>query len=313
MSPELFATYVSLSVLHLSALLTYKSTCKSGSTSISGAWSLLPPNDSTSEYIIANLTGAAINKALVTFNLRVAASGNYSIRVLTPGCIQSGTCSTRGRVNITGSFADPASVIAGNIVTVLSQTNDFDKYDEIYTGFVQAATADFTPSVNMTPIADGVINGQLTVVAQAVEALFNGEIPSPSPGNTTSATASSSIATTVSTSSTASSTTSQIAQSHHLDNGGKIGLGVGLPLGLLLITACIAIVLLKRRKRAEKTRLPPELDGVSVHMAGPGHANMPEMAAPANILEMPAHVNKSEIPAPPVYNDLVELKATSES
>ncbi|KAJ4344376.1 uncharacterized protein N0V89_012116 [Didymosphaeria variabile] len=121
---------------------------------------------------------------------------------------------------------------------VLSQTNTFDKLDEIYVGFVRAATADFTPTVNMTPIADDVINGLFTMVAQAVEALFND------------------------------------------DNA--------------------TIALRAHRKRAEKAKLPPELDGASVHTELPD-ANMPEM---------PSHANMSEMPAPPAYSDTVELKAT---
>lgn len=52
--------------------------------------------------------------------------------------------------------------------TVLFQTNEFDKYDEIYNGYVDA-TDGFRPSITLAPVpGDAGSNGVLTIVAQRI-------------------------------------------------------------------------------------------------------------------------------------------------
>lgn len=52
------------------------------------------------------------------------------------------------------------------ISTTVSQTNDYDKYDQVYFGFIDASTSSSRPSVTLTPSSGQ--GGPLTVVAQRV-------------------------------------------------------------------------------------------------------------------------------------------------
>ena len=102
--------------------------------------------------------------------------------------------------------------------------------------------------------------------------------------------------TTPSSSSAATSTPS--AQPHGLRTGGKIGLGVGTPLGLIALAGFLAIVYVAQQRQATSRKLPPEVDGTSAHR------------------ELPTNANTSELPASLSYHELnaqpqpVELKAT---
>jgi Cortical protein marker for cell polarity len=92
-------------------------------------------------------------------------SGNYSVMIFTPGCIQDGSCQQRGKVNITGNMASAVRSMSP-LQTELYQTNNFDKYDPIYYGYVDASSGSFRPSITLAPSADQ--SGSLTVVAHKV-------------------------------------------------------------------------------------------------------------------------------------------------
>lgn len=97
----------------------------------------------------------------VTFRPNIRQSGNYSVTVYTPGCLQDGTCPTRGQVNLTGTMTSGGDPIS----TTFFQTNNYDKFDQIYYGYVDADDG-FRPSVTLAPVANQSI--PLTVVAQRV-------------------------------------------------------------------------------------------------------------------------------------------------
>ncbi|KAL0938731.1 cellular morphogenesis protein [Colletotrichum truncatum] len=136
------------------------------SSSATGPWTVSPSQQSSSQYLTAKLSGTISEKsASVTFLPDLKESGNYSVNLYTPGCIQDGTCSTRGQVNITGVMSSSGNA---KFTTSLYQTNNFDKYDQIYFGYIEASSADgFRPSVTLTPLAGQSID-ELTVVAQRV-------------------------------------------------------------------------------------------------------------------------------------------------
>lgn len=127
-----------------------------------GSWQVSPSHDSNSQYLTTVLQGSPIdvNAATVTFVPDVKQSGNYSVTIFTPGCQGDGTCGTRGRVNVTA--------VAGGQTesTELWQTNNFDKYDEVYNGFIDA-TSGAPPRVIIQPAA-GQGPSPVTVVAQRV-------------------------------------------------------------------------------------------------------------------------------------------------
>ncbi|KAL1603937.1 hypothetical protein SLS60_005529 [Paraconiothyrium brasiliense] len=137
-----------------------------GQATAVGNWQSTPSHDSNSKYLTATLDTAdySPNSTYVVFRPDVPQSGNYTIKMYTPGCQGDGTCGTRGRVNVTGfmeSGSGPTSVI-------LAQTNDFDKYDEVYNGHVDV-TNGFRPEVTLAPVAgQNPGTNVLTVVAQRV-------------------------------------------------------------------------------------------------------------------------------------------------
>lgn len=125
-----------------------------------GPWQVTPSHNSNSQYLTAVVQGDPINTnaATVTFFPDLKQSGNYSVTIYTPGCEGDGTCGSRGRVNVT-------SLMSGDEEQVeLWQTNNFDKYDEVYRGFVDIGS---NPSVVLRA-ASGQGGTPLTMVAQRV-------------------------------------------------------------------------------------------------------------------------------------------------
>jgi hypothetical protein len=138
------------------------STARSQSTA-TGNWQVSPSHNSYSKYLTTTLQGNPIDpqSASVSFSPDIKQSGNYSVTIYTPGCQGDGTCGSRGRVNITAIMSR-----GDNEETTLWQTNNFDKYDEVFNGYIDAASG-FRPSVILQP-APGQGPAPLTVVAQRV-------------------------------------------------------------------------------------------------------------------------------------------------
>jgi len=121
--------------------------------------------ESDANYLTARLVGPITEQsASVTFFPDIKESGNYSVNMYTPGCIQDNSCTLRGQVNITGVMSSSGRV---SFTTSIFQTNNFEKFDQIYFGFIDATSPSFRPSVTMTPLA-GQSLGQMVFVAQRV-------------------------------------------------------------------------------------------------------------------------------------------------
>ncbi|KAK4079202.1 hypothetical protein Trihar35433_307 [Trichoderma harzianum] len=136
------------------------------SSSTTGPWKQSPSLQSDSKYLTAQLTGPISSKsASVVFVPNIIESGNYSINMYTPGCVPDGSCQTRGRVNITGIMS--SGTIQSNFTTSIYQTNNFDKYDQVYFGYIERTSDTFKPKVTMTPL-DGQDLTEMTFVAQKV-------------------------------------------------------------------------------------------------------------------------------------------------
>ncbi|KAI9803997.1 MAG: hypothetical protein M1833_000278 [Piccolia ochrophora] len=145
-----------------------------GSTAqVRGDWLRTPRRDSNSDYL--SLSGSNVDPASssVEFQPNIKQSGDYKVTLFTPGCSQDNTCATRGSVNVTWSMATDSDNSAPSQKEIF-QTNDFDKYDEIYTGRVDANGGSFRPTVTVSPSAGQ--EGDKTYVAQRVrfEPLFEG-------------------------------------------------------------------------------------------------------------------------------------------
>ena len=127
-----------------------------------GNWRAEPSHNSTSKYLTAQIQDPsdALDNTVV-FYPHIRQSGNYSVNMYTPGCLQDNTCATRGRVNVTGIMGN-----GDKFEYEIYQSNNYDKYDQIYFGYIEAGTADFRPTVTLAPSAGQPFN--LTVVAQRV-------------------------------------------------------------------------------------------------------------------------------------------------
>lgn len=138
---------------------------RSNATNV-GPWSVVPSQQSSSDYLSGQFNSSDLGPSTaVRFQPNLQESGNYSVTIFTPGCVQDGTCTTRGRVNITGTMS-AGSRPAPPVQTELYQTNNFDKYDQIYNGYIDLA-AGFQPTVTLTPSL-GQTDGNVTIVAQRV-------------------------------------------------------------------------------------------------------------------------------------------------
>ncbi|KAK7744899.1 hypothetical protein SLS53_003132 [Cytospora paraplurivora] len=132
-----------------------------------GAWTVSPSLDSNSEYLTVQLSSPITSDAVsVVFFPDIRESGYYTVNMYTPGCLGDSSCSTRGQVQLTGTMS-PTMGTNGTIKTTLFQTNNYDKYDPIYYGYVDATSDSFRPAVTLTP-ASGQSLSQQTVVAQKV-------------------------------------------------------------------------------------------------------------------------------------------------
>ena len=130
-----------------------------------GFWEQIANNGTTSsDYLSAYLTTAsqAVPQNSVIFTPNIQQSGNYSILIYTPGCIADDSCATRGTVNLTGSMTTNGQPIS----TTVTQTNDYDKFDQIYYGPVDVDSAPYIPSVTLAPLPNQPL--PQTIVAQRV-------------------------------------------------------------------------------------------------------------------------------------------------
>lgn len=143
--------------------LSQKST--STLTPSAGFWNTVSGDDhTTSDFLSATITSEdqLDSSPSVIFMPNIEQSGNYSILVYTPGCLGDDTCSMRGIVNLTGSMTSDSPPVT----TTLAQTNYYDKYDQIYYGYVDGESDSFQPSVTLSPLAGQPL--PQTVVAQRV-------------------------------------------------------------------------------------------------------------------------------------------------
>ena len=145
-------------------------TCKGiefpSTATATGPWQHSPSIQSDSDYLTAKLKGDISSKsASVVFVPNIKESGNYSVNMYTPGCMPDQTCSARGRVNVTGTMS--AGAVNADFSTALFQTNYFDKFDQIYFGYIEKTSDSFKPSVTISPLAGQDVQ-ELTIVAQRV-------------------------------------------------------------------------------------------------------------------------------------------------
>lgn len=120
-----------------------------------GPWTVTPSGNSTSQYLTVDITSSSTTSGGVSVELEpdIRQSGDYSVTLFTPGCRQDSSCDFRGIVNVTGVFVTGTQPDQP-VQTTISQTNYFDKYDEIYHGHVDANSDTFRPRMTLRPLSD---------------------------------------------------------------------------------------------------------------------------------------------------------------
>jgi len=126
-----------------------------------GPWFSTPSRQSVSDYLSAVVGPTTVDSTSIVFEPDVQQSGNYSIIIYTPGCIQDSSCSARAIVTVNGTLtADGGQTFSSTVF----QTNDFDKYDQVYQGFVDVTSSSFRPAITITP--SGQQQNQLVVASR---------------------------------------------------------------------------------------------------------------------------------------------------
>ncbi|GAP86062.2 putative cellular morphogenesis protein [Rosellinia necatrix] len=145
------------------------STTPSESTQV-GPWTVTPSGSSNSQYLSATLSKPITDDAAsVVFRPDIRESGDYVIKIYTPGCLQDGTCARRGQINIFGTLNTTSGNQHLNQGRSIYQTNEFDKYDQIYFGHVDVASGSFRPSITLSPVAEQSLSSDdMVMVAQRI-------------------------------------------------------------------------------------------------------------------------------------------------
>ncbi|KAI1433031.1 cellular morphogenesis protein [Xylaria sp. CBS 124048] len=135
-----------------------------------GPWTTTPAGQSNSQYLSAVLSKPITSDAAsVVFFPDIRESGEYIIKLYTPGCIQDGTCARRGQVNVFGTFNSTSKDQPLNEGETIYQTNEFDKYDQIYFGRIDASSSAFRPSVTLSPVpGQSLSSNDMVMVAQRI-------------------------------------------------------------------------------------------------------------------------------------------------
>ena len=140
----------------------------SSKATTTGPWQVTQSGLSTSEYLTAELSSPiSSSSASIVFSPDIRESGHYSVSVYTPGCLQDNSCNSRGQFVVSGQMTANPTTSGAAINATLYQTNNYDKYDQIYFGQIDASSSSFRPQVTMTP-ANGQSLQNMTFVAQRV-------------------------------------------------------------------------------------------------------------------------------------------------
>lgn len=98
------------------------------------------------EYLYTNVPSSNIsNEQGIRYNIYLPVSGKYSVLIYTSGCLEDNSCSNRGIVNVT--LYDGLGNSLSN--KIIYQTNEYEKYDVLYTGDITLEGANLPVYVDM--------------------------------------------------------------------------------------------------------------------------------------------------------------------
>lgn len=149
----------------------------SSNTSFTGTWTELDANTdipgTTQSILIStvNVGTSLVNGPSFTWMPYVSASGQYTVNILVPGCTDFEDCALRTSVDVTvfpGGGQSPT-------VTTVSQQNQNDEVQLIYSGPIVPSSPNFVTTITMTladnPTGTGQ-NGQYRLVADRVQLIL---------------------------------------------------------------------------------------------------------------------------------------------
>ena len=100
----------------------------------------------TSNYLYANVLSSNISSEQgIRYNIYLPVSGKYSVLMYTSGCLENNSCANRGIVNAT-LYDGLGTPLSSNIIY---QTNQYEKYDVLYTGMLTLEAANLPVYIDM--------------------------------------------------------------------------------------------------------------------------------------------------------------------
>ena len=128
----------------------------------SGEWELVE-RPGFYDYLSTGIDSSSGQLPSVKFMPDIQQSGNYSIIIHTPGCVDDGICGRRGIANITATVSPQDETPLKAFFS--HQTNNYMKTEEIYMGHVDASREGFRPTVTLSPstqqAGDTVVAGRI--------------------------------------------------------------------------------------------------------------------------------------------------------
>lgn len=99
----------------------------------------------------------------IRYEINIPVSGQYSILMYTNGCLQDNSCESRGIVNVTVTGSDGEELSS----TIIYQTNQYQKYDVLYTGSLKLNPS--SPIVIDMTLLRSINNENIYVVAESIQ------------------------------------------------------------------------------------------------------------------------------------------------
>lgn len=130
------------------------------------------PNPLDNDYLVSVLSEDQDSKAEIHLYPNITYSGNYSIILPTPGCVQDDTCEKRSIVNVTLYDYDD-NVLASKLIY---QNNNDDKFDSLFEGHLNGTEEDKGRNKISISYYDDILPGQKAswVVVDRVETMVLG-------------------------------------------------------------------------------------------------------------------------------------------
>ncbi|CRK42667.1 hypothetical protein BN1723_016050, partial [Verticillium longisporum] len=144
-----------------------------------GPWTESPSLQSNSRYLTAQFSADNISdsSAAVVFFPNIEESGNYSVEMYTPGCIQDDTCTSRGQVNVTGDMSSAVEPVRQPRREDSEITNAMVDAPELGKRFQRAAVPR-APQANPFDIVEGETAGAMGKKSSAFTQLMSGHAES---------------------------------------------------------------------------------------------------------------------------------------